>query len=150
MTPKIKSYPPAARTDALVDALTVLWEASVRETHGFLTENDIVSLRAYVPQALRAVPCLAVLHEDGKPLGFLGVDGQRLEMLFLHPREIGRGFGRLLAEYAFSQYGVNAVCVNEQNPRAAAFYRRLGFVLDRRTEQDEQGRPFPLLYLKKR
>ena len=139
------------RTDALVAVLTDIWEASVRATHTFLTEVDIAALRQYVPDALRAVEHLTVLLDDnGQPAGFCGVDRRRLELLFLHPDMIGKGAGRLLVQHTFDEYQVNEVCVNEQNPTAAAFYRRMGFVvLDHRTELDEQGRPFPLLYLKR-
>ena len=139
------------RADALVAVLTDIWEASVRATHTFLTKADIAALREYVPDALRAVEHLTVLLDDnGQPAGFCGVDGRRLELLFLHPDMIGKGAGRLLVQHTFDEYQVNEVCVNEQNPTAAAFYRRMGFVvLDHRTELDEQGRPFPLLYLKR-
>ncbi len=143
-------HPVKERTDALVAVLTDIWEASVRATHTFLTEADIAALREYVPDALRAVEHLTVLLDDsGRPAGFCGVDRQRLEMLFLHPAMIGKGAGRQLVQHAFDEYRVTEVCVNEQNPNAAAFYRRMGFVLDHRTELDEQGRPFPLLYLKR-
>ena len=146
----MKIHPVNERTDALVAALTDIWEASVRATHTFLTEADIAALREYVPDALRAVPHLTVLlDEHDQPAGFCGVDGRRLEMLFLHPDAIGKGAGRLLVQHAFDEYQVNKVCVNEQNPPAAAFYRHMGFVLDHRTDLDEQGRPFPLLYLKR-
>lgn len=103
-----------------------------------------------MPDALCTVEHLTVLLDDnGQPVGFCGVNGRRLEMLFLHPDMIGKGAGRLLVQHAFDEYQVNAVCVNEQNPNAAAFYRHMGFMLDHRTELDEQGRPFPLLYLKR-
>ena len=138
------------RADALVAVLTDIWEASVRATHTFLTEVDIAALRQYVPDALRAVEHLTVLLDDNsQPAGFCGVDGRRLEMLFLHPDMICKGAGRMLVQHAFDTSQVTAVCVNEQNPNAAAFYRGMGFVLDHRTELDEQGRPFPLLYLKR-
>lgn len=143
-------HPVNERTDTLVAALTDVWQASVRATHTFLTEADIADLRQYVPDALRAVAHLTVLLDDGgRPAGFCGVDGQRLEMLFLHPGTIGKGAGRQLVQHAFDEYQVNEVCVNEQNPNAAAFYRHIGFVPDHRTALDEQGRPFPLLYLKR-
>ena len=143
-------HPVNERTDALVSLLTDIWEASVRATHIFLTEADIAALRQYVPDALRTVEHLTVLLDDrGQPAGFCGVDGRRLEMLFLHPDTIGKGAGRQLVQHTFDEYQVNAVCVNEQNPNAAAFYRHMGFTLDHRTECDEQGRPFPLLYLKR-
>lgn len=146
----MKIHPVKERTDALVAVLTDIWEASVRATHTFLTEADIAALREYVPDALRTVEHLTVLLDKrDQPTGFCGVEGQRLEMLFLHPDMIGKGAGRQLVQHAFDEYQVNAVCVNEQNPNASAFYRRMGFVLDHRTELDEQGRPFPLLYLKR-
>lgn len=143
-------HPVNERTDALVAVLTDIWEASVRATHTFLTEVDIAALRQYVPDALRAVEHLTVLLDDnGQPAGFCGVDRRRLEMLFLHPDMIGKGAGRQLVQHAFGEYQVNEACVNEQNPNAAAFYRHMGFTLVHRTELDEQGRPFPLLYLKR-
>ena len=146
----MKIHPVNKRTDALIAVLTDIWEASVRATHTFLTEADIAALRDYVPDALRAVEHLTVLLDDhGQPAGFCGVNWRRLEMLFLHPDMIGKGVGRQLVQHAFDEYQVNAVYVNEQSPNAAAFYRRMGFVLDHRTECDEQGRPFPLLYLKR-
>ena len=138
------------RTDALVAALTDIWEASVRATHTFLTEDDIAALRRYVPGALRAVPHLTGLRDEhDPPAGLCGVDWQRRELLCRHPYVVGKGAGRLLVQHAFDEYQVNEVCVNEQNPTAAAFYRHMGFVLDHRTDLDEQGRPFPLLYLKR-
>ena len=115
-------HPVNERTDALVAVLTDVWEASVRATHTFLTEVDIAALRQYVPDALRAVEHLTVLLDDnGQPAGFCGVDGRRLEMLFLHPDMIGKGAGRMLVQHAFDTYQVNAVCVNEQNPMRLHF-----------------------------
>lgn len=140
--------PVTSRSPELLTELTTLWEASVRATHHFLTEDDIQALSLYVPQALAAVPHLAVLRRLDRPIGFLGVDGERLEMLFLSPAVIGQGLGRQLLTWGIQQYGIQEVCVNEQNPQARGFYEHLGFRLYKRTELDEQGRPFPLLYLR--
>ena len=41
------------------------------------------------------------------------------------------------------------VTVNEQNPRAVGFYEHLGFQTYKRTECDEEGNPYPLLYMKR-
>ena len=135
------------RTPELLNQLKELWEDSVRSTHAFLTEADIQEIALCVPSALTAVPLLAVAMEGHAPLGFLGVDGSRLEMLFLSPSARGRGVGRRLLEYAVTDLGVRQVCVNEQNPQALGFYQHFGFQILRRTELDKQGRPFPLLYL---
>lgn len=39
--------------------------------------------------------------------------------------------------------------VNEQNPQAVGFYEHLGFVTYKRTVLDEEGNPYPLLYMKR-
>lgn len=78
----------------------------------------------------------------------MGITGNRLEMLFLLPEVRGQGSGRQLLEYAIRNYGVGEVTVNEQNPQAVGFYQHLGFVTYRRTDHDEEGNPYPLLYLK--
>ena len=41
------------------------------------------------------------------------------------------------------------VTVNEQNPQAVGFYEHLGFQTYKRTECDEEGNPYPLLYMKR-
>ena len=37
--------------------------------------------------------------------------------------------------------------VNEQNPGAYHFYKRMGFTVYERSETDDQGNPFPILRL---
>ena len=41
------------------------------------------------------------------------------------------------------------VTVNEQNPQDVGFYEHLGFQTYKRTECDEEGNPYPLLYMKR-
>ena len=71
-------------SDSLLQTILTIWEASVRATHHFLSDAEIVRIREYVPQAVRAVEHL-VLAEDasGTAVAFLGAEGHRLEMLFL-------------------------------------------------------------------
>ena len=38
--------------------------------------------------------------------------------------------------------------VNEQNPLAKGFYEHMGFHVYKRSELDEQGNPYPLLYMR--
>ena len=48
-----------------------------------------------------------------------------------------------------THYGVRELTVNEQNPQAVAFYEHLGFTICKRTDLDEEGNPYPLLYMKR-
>ncbi len=74
---------------------------------------------------------------------------RRLEMLFLSKTARGRGIGKRLLQYGMEHYGVNELTVNEQNPLARGFYEHMGFEVYKRTELDEEGNPYPLLYMKR-
>lgn len=139
-----------SRTDILIDALTELWEASVRATHRFLTEEDIEKLIPFVKTGLHNIETLIVAYDNSKPTAFAGIDGHKIEMLFVLPDCFGKGLGKVLTILAIAQYGVHYVDVNEQNPQAAGFYRHIGFEVFERTELDEQGNPFPILKMKLR
>ncbi|MCI9241728.1 GNAT family N-acetyltransferase [Oscillibacter sp.] len=138
-----------SRTPECLDRLLEVWERSVKATHTFLSGGEVEAIKAYVPQALREVPRLVAGEDErGVPIGFLGADGQRLEMLFLLPEARGKGLGRALLQYGMDRYGLRELAVNEQNPQARGFYERMGFHVYRRTETDEQGGPYPLLYMR--
>jgi len=132
-------------------ALLALWERSVRATHEFLTEDDIVGLRPHVAQALRddALELWALTDED-VPIGFMGLAGDDIAALFLEPAHRGRGGGRRLVAHAQALRGGElTVDVNEQNPAARGFYEALGFVVAGRSTLDADGRPFPLLHMRR-
>lgn len=136
------------RTPALIDALTALWEASVRATHHFLTEDDIHRLTPFVKAGLSGIETLVIVNDHSEPVAFIGMEADKIEMLFVSPDYFGKGIGRELATLAIAKYKVQYVDVNEQNPQAAGFYRHMGFETFERTERDEQGNPFPILKMK--
>ena len=139
------------RTSMLVEQLLDVWERSVRKTHLFLSGGEIEEIKKFVPAALTAVPNLIVETDtEGTPVAFMGIDGGKLEMLFLAPEERGRGLGRKLLEYGITEYGVKELTVNEQNPQAKGFYEHMGFQVRERSEVDEQGNPYPILVMELR
>lgn len=147
---KIKIYELQERTPKILTSLTEVWEASVRATHHFLSDTEIERIKGYVPQALCGVKHLIAAEKaSGGFAAFMGITDCRLEMLFLSPGERGRGLGRRLLEHGIRNYGIRELTVNKQNPQAAGFYRHLGFETYKRTELDEEGGPYPLLYMKR-
>ncbi|WP_334290824.1 GNAT family N-acetyltransferase [Anaerostipes caccae] len=64
------------------------------------------------------------------------------------PEERGKGLGKKLIQYGIENYSINELAVNEQNPLARGFYEHMGFQVCKRTDHDEQGNPYPLLYMK--
>lgn len=109
------------RTPDLIKGLLEVWENSVRATHLFLSDSEIQSIKKYVPQALNEVLHLLIAEdESGRAVAFMGVEAGSLEMLFIAPEERGKGF-----------------------------YEHMGFQVYKRTDLDEQGNPYPLLYMRR-
>ena len=137
------------RTPVLIRQLLEIWEDSVRATHLFLSDGKIENIKEYVPQALKEIPHLIIMeNEDKVPVAFMGIEGKKLEMLFISSEERGKGFGKQLIMYGIESYSINELTVNEQNPLARGFYEHMGFQVYKRTDLDEQGNPYPLLYMK--
>ncbi|CFY07375.1 Acyl-CoA N-acyltransferase [Syntrophomonas zehnderi OL-4] len=132
----------------IIDTLTNLWKVSISASHFFLTDEDINKLIPFVRNGIRDIETLIVAEENDLIIGFMGIDGKKLEMLFIEPSYFGKGLGKQLVALALNEYKINYVDVNEQNLRAVGFYQRLGFEVFERTELDEQGNPFPILKMK--
>lgn len=144
----MKLYEVPDRSQPLLEVLLQIRERSVRATHLFLSDAEVNRIKEYVPQAFEGVEHLIVAEAE-KPVAFMGTQNGRLEMLFVAPEERGRGIGRQLLQYGVESYGVFEVTVNEQNPQAVGFYERMGFETYKRTDTDEEGAPYPLLYVKR-
>ena len=128
--------------------LIQIWEASVRATHGFLSEEDILFLRPLIlEQYFDAVSLHCLKSESDKILGFVGVAEDNIEMLFISPAYRGKGIGTFLTRFAIKEQGAIKVDVNEQNPKAVGFYEHVGFEVVGKSALDGQGRPFPLLHM---
>ena len=137
------------RDSKLINALLDVWQASVRASHHFLTEADIRTLTPQAEEALLQIETLWIIEDDLRPVGFMGVQEHKIEMLFLHPDYFRKGVGKGLVQRAFRELAVEYVDVNEQNPDAARFYERMGFHTFRRDDTDDQGNPFPILRMKR-
>ena len=126
--------------------LSSIWERSVRATHDFLDENTIEEIKtALAPSYFPNVELYAVSH-NGTLTGFIGLRDDMIEMLFIDSHNHGQGYGSSLIEFALER-GATKVDVNEQNPRALAFYQGKGFKIIGRDSTDEAGRPYPILHL---
>lgn len=76
----------------MIKDLLNVWEDSVRATHKFLSDEEILEIKKYVPEALNGVSHLITeTDEDGKPIAFMGIEENKLEMLFIKNSERGKG-----------------------------------------------------------
>ena len=137
------------RDEQLISSLVTVWESSIRATHDFFSETNIREIKKYVFQAIEEIPILVVAVDNKETLAFMGIAEDKLEMLFITAQRRGQGIGRNLLEIGINDYEITEVCVNEQNPQAVGFYEHMGFETYKRTDMDEEGNPYPLLYMKR-
>ena len=102
--------------------VVAVWEASVRATHDFLKEEDILFFKPLILNTyLEAVELRCIRNTRNEIVGFLGVAEQNL--------------------------AVTKVDVNEQNEQAVGFYTHCGFEVIGRSELDATGKPYPILHM---
>ena len=135
-------------SEKLKDELVEVWEASVRSTHHFLAEKDILFFKPLVRNKyIPVVELYTIRNEQNRIAAFMGLSDELIEMLFVHPKEQGKGYGKQLIEFAIHNRRIFKVDVNEQNEKATSFYLNRGFDIAGRDETDPSGNPFPILHL---
>jgi putative acetyltransferase len=119
----------------------------VDATHDFLSAKDREVIDAEVVSFLPKAPLWLAVDQNDMPVGFMMLDGDRMEALFIRAAHRGVGIGRALVEHALTISPELETEVNEQNAQALAFYEHMGFERTGRSERDAQGRPYPLIHL---
>lgn len=143
MNYRIVKYKDSHKTEILS-----VWEQSVKATHHFLMESDFEQYKKILQNFDFKDLDVLCLEENEKVVGFIGIHLEKIEMLFLNPDYIGKGLGRQLIDFAFSNFDIRYVDVNEQNPKATEFYQKIGFEIFDRSEKDDLGKPYPILKMK--
>lgn len=135
--------------DKDIDEILDTWESSVRATHNFLSEDDIISIKPQVIEGVKYVSKLLCVRDKKNMIkAFMGIHNFKIEMLFVSDESRGKGIGKKLVDHAIDVLNVNYVDVNEQNPQAVGFYKHMGFQIFKKSKFDEQGNPFPILHMK--
>lgn len=136
---------PATTADA--QRLIAVWEDSVRATYHFLNAADIDFYRPYLLAGLAGGEVWVADIED-QPAGFSTLVGKNvLAMLFVDPAFQRHGIGRGLITHARALKGPLTVTVNEQVEGNITFYEKCGFVVLGRSETDDAGNPYPVVFM---
>ena len=135
--------------EAEYDKLLEIWESSVKATHDFLTDDDVQFFKKLIVENkyFNHVKLYCIRNSESNILGFSGISGSKLEMLFLDPAVRGQGFGKMLLKHAIEIHHITSVDVNEQNRDAVKFYEHFGFKSISRSALDGTGKPFPILHM---
>ncbi|PZR52156.1 GNAT family N-acetyltransferase [Xylanimonas oleitrophica] len=143
----VEVSPPVPAEHAL---LVAVWRRAVEATHHFLSPADVDWYEERVAAHLdQADDVLVARAPDGTPLGFAGGSDGRIDMLFVDPEVHGQGVGTRLLEALAAGHEEVHVDVNEGNESGRRFYAAKGFVQVGRSALDDDGRPFPILHLRR-
>lgn len=125
-----------------------IWEMSVEATHHFLSSEDQAFYKEQIPKFLDVVE-LSLWYDDDQAIGFSGGNSYELDMLFLDPTFIGKGYGHSILTWLIENKNISFVDVNKQNETAKNFYLKHGFEVASESQTDGFGKPYPILHLKR-
>ena len=125
-----------------------IWRDAVDATHAFLTPGDRVVIDRFVAEDFLPNAELWMVDDDAGAVGFLVMDGEMIDAMFVDPVAHGRGFGTALLGHALALAPAAIVDASEQASNAVPFYEARGFVRTGRSETDPEGRPYPLIHLR--
>jgi putative acetyltransferase len=136
-------------TPADVPRALEIWRAAVDATHGFLSAEHRAEIdRMVAEEFLPNAQLWLAVDGPGVAQGFLVMDGDMIDALFVDPAVHGGGIGSALVRHALSLVPNARVDASEQASNALPFYEARGFVRTGRSETDPAGRPYPLIHLR--
>ncbi len=121
--------------DTDTDQIMKIWLDTNIKAHHFIDSSywlkSYVTVEKVLPQAT-----VYVYDSNGQIQGFLGLNGDYIEGIFVDADYQSKGIGRELLGYAKERHNKLHLNVYKRNEKAAAFYLREGFVVS--TEQIEE------------
>lgn len=109
-----------------IDKVAEIWLDTNLKAHDFISEQywrgNFDMVKEMFPQAE-----VYVYEGDGKVQGFIGLDGEYIEGIFVCDEMQSQGIGKALLDYAKSRKSELRLNVYQKNTRAIRFYQREGF-----------------------
>lgn len=123
-----------------IDSVAEIWLDTNRKAHAFIPasywERNFTAVKEMLPQAE------VYVYEDEKGIqGFLGLNGEYIEGVFVSEGAQSRGIGKCLLDCAKDRKPALRLNVYQKNVRAIRFYRREGFQIRRSGLDAATGEP---------
>ena len=115
-----------------------LWLDTNLKAHNFISaeywNTNFEFVKVMLPQAE-----VYVYENDKKIHGFIGLNGEYIEGIFVAAEMQSRGIGKLLLDYAKDRKSKLLLKVYQKNTRAVRFYQREGFEIQSEGVDDDTG-----------
>lgn len=109
-----------------IDSVAEIWLDTNRKAHAFISasywERNFTAVKEMLPQAE-----VYVYETETGIQGFLGLNGEYIEGIFVSEQAQSRGIGKCLLDCAKDRKPALRLNVYQKNMRAIRFYQREGF-----------------------
>lgn len=123
-----------------INSVAEIWLDANRKAHAFIPasywERNFASVKEMLPQAE-----VYVYETDQGIQGFLGLNGEYIEGIFVSEGAQSRGIGKCLLDCAKDRKSALRLNVYQKNVRAIRFYQREGFQIQREGLDAATGEP---------
>ena len=109
-----------------MDQVADLWLAANLQAHGFISSEYWKENQALVKELLLQAE-VYVYEKDGEILGFVGLDGEYIEGIFVAGKAQSQGIGKSLLDFLKAKKLELHLNVYQKNTRAIRFSEREGF-----------------------
>lgn len=113
-----------------VDRVADIWLSANLQAHSFISAEywagNLDSVKRMLPQAE-----VYVYEDDHGIQGFIGLNGEHIEGIFISGQLQSHGIGRRLMDYMKRRKAMLTLNVYQRNLRAIRFYLREGFKIQR-------------------
>lgn len=118
-----------------INMVSHIWLNTNLKTHFFIPEQYWISNYEFVKELLPQAE--VYVYEDDKMIqGFIGINDEYIEGIFVSDEMQSRGIGKMLLDYIKDKKDRLQLKVYQKNVRAMSFYQREGFTIQSE-EMDE-------------
>lgn len=111
-----------------INRVVDIWLKTNLKTHFFISEQYWISNYEFVKELLPQAE--VYVYEDDKMIqGFIGVNDEYIEGIFVSDEMQSHGIGKMLLDYIKDKKDRLQLKVYQKNVRAMSFYQREGFII---------------------
>lgn len=109
-----------------LDDVMRIWLDCNLEVHNFIYKDYFISNYSYVKEQMKQSN-IFVYENNGKILGFIGIDNGFIQGIFVSKTSRSKGIGKKLIDFCKEKYITLSLKVYEKNKRAINFYKKQEF-----------------------
>ncbi len=115
-----------------------IWIASNLDAHNFISKDYFYNNFDIVKDAIENAT-VYVYEQESKVVGFVGINQEFIEGIFVDRNYRSKGIGKKLINYCKKNYNTLSLNVYCKNKKAIEFYKREGFeICEKKLEKDNK------------